>query len=142
MRFYIFRKHLIGLRIKIQCTKKESEALADVLIGSNWKACIYFYKTYILWHIVFRVLIMPLLIHILTKFQMPKMLLASELGRDEDDHCLMAIKMNEKFDKYYEIENLNPIFFFLASVVLDPHNTFNLLLFFRFNTNLLSDLIN
>lgn len=56
---------------------------------------------------------MPLLIHILTKFQMPKMLLASELGRDEDDRCLMAIKMNEKFDKYYKIENLNPIFFFL-----------------------------
>ena len=49
-----------------------------------------------------------------------KILLMRALNGNDIDRRTMATKMNEKFVKYCDFENLNPIF--LVAVVLDPRN--------------------
>ncbi|KAL3637488.1 hypothetical protein CASFOL_018656 [Castilleja foliolosa] len=49
-----------------------------------------------------------------------KVLLTRELGNEDVDYFVMAIKMHEKFEKYCDLDKFNPIF--LVSVILDPQN--------------------
>ncbi|KAL3643109.1 hypothetical protein CASFOL_013924 [Castilleja foliolosa] len=49
-----------------------------------------------------------------------KVLLTRELGNEDFDRFAMATRMHEKFEKYCDLDKLNPIF--LVSVILDPRN--------------------